>query len=137
MYIVSGCVVAFMFILLLVALAICRFHIKRRWSFRYYTNSASTESESSIPSGGRIISSINIRPSRRNQRSRRSRQHSGTFKQIQKLISFFWVKQTIFLLYILLQYLLSIWYQRGITATSANNFTWFRYILFIASERGC
>ena len=75
----SGCAVAFMFILVLVGLAICRFHIKRRWSFRYYTNSASNESESSIPSGSRIISSINIRQGRRCQRTRRSRQHLGMF----------------------------------------------------------
>ena len=75
----SGCAVAFMFILVLVGLAICRFHIKRRWSFRYYTNSASNESEGSLPSGSRIISSINIRQGRRCQRTRRSRQHLGMF----------------------------------------------------------
>ena len=69
-----------MFILVLIALAICRFHAKRRWSFRYYTNSGSSESENTnIPPGGRIISSINIRPSRRHQRYRRGHQSTSRF----------------------------------------------------------
>ena len=87
-----------MFVLILVALAICRFHVKRRWSFRYYTNSGSTESDRSLPAGGRIISSINIRPTtHRNQRSRRSHQLSGIFStcKVEKISNQHWWELTL------------------------------------------
>ena len=131
----SGCAVAFMFILILVGLAICRFHIKRRWSFRYYTNSASNESEGSLPSGSRIISSINIRQGRRCQRTRRSRQHLGRFifhlDNWFSNLSDFRIPTSLMVLNLLFY---NIRHSRCIKTSSTNNSSRFGCILFISKK---
>ena len=67
-----------MVILTLAAICICRFHVKRRWSFRYYANAGSSDSDSGRESGSRIVSSVRVRSTHsRHQRSRRNNAHSG------------------------------------------------------------
>ena len=66
-YTIIGCVVAFMLILLLAAFAICRFHVKRRWSLRYYSSSSRSGAaeppplDSNRAMRGEILSSLNVR----------------------------------------------------------------------------